>query len=370
MAFAVFGSFWGSWGVAATDIEHALHLSHGGFGALLSVALAGASAANVVGGSLTERHGTSRVMAVAFTGWSVLILVAAVAPGRAGLALGVVLIVASGGLVDIGINVAATAALAATPGGLVRMHARFNGGAAIGALAMGALLLASLSFRWMWVGVAAAGLALAPLCARTALPAGERGEQLRMTAALRLIRHERLLPVAGAFALAAMVEGGIELWAVVFVRTHLPDGLAASALSAAAAYTVAALARLLFGPWASRRGATRGVAVGAATASVGLLVLALAPNAWIAGAGVVAAAGGISMCWPLLLAVAAAGRERPGVVVGGVSSVGYLGFVLGPTLIGAIGGVFGLEAGLFVLAGAALVVVAVVVLVVPAAARA
>ena len=61
--FVVFGTFWGSWAVAAADVEDSLGLSHGGFGLLLSAALAGAVASNAVGGALAERRGTAPVLA-------------------------------------------------------------------------------------------------------------------------------------------------------------------------------------------------------------------------------------------------------------------------------------------------------------------
>jgi MFS family permease len=50
------------------------------------------------------------------------------------------------------------------------------------------------------------------------------------------------------------------------------------------------------------------------------------------------------------------GRERPGMVVGAVTTVGYLGTVIGPALIGVVAGNFGLPAGLWVLAGAAFLI--------------
>jgi MFS family permease len=128
--------------------------------------------------------------------------------------------------------------------------------------------------------------------------------------------------------------------------------------SAVAGYLVAAGARVVFGPAAGRRGAARGVTLGAGVAVAGILLLGLAPTDWLSGAGLVLAAGGISMCWPLLLAHASDGRARPAAIVGSVTAVGYLGFVLGPTVVGWVAAAFGLRAGLLLLAGAAAFVAA------------
>jgi hypothetical protein len=49
-------------------------------------------------------------------------------------------------------------------------------------------------------------------------------------------------------------------------------------------------------------------------------------------------------------------------VVGAVSTVGYLGIVIGPGAIGLISGAFGLSVGLLVLAAAALSIPAVLTL--------
>jgi MFS family permease len=58
----------------------------------------------------------------------------------------------------------------------------------------------------------------------------------------------------------------------------------------------------------------------------------------------------------MLLAYAAAGKERPGPAVGGVTAVGYLGFVAGPAVVGWISAAAGQRAGLLMLAvGACLV---------------
>ena len=355
-SFVLFGIFWGSWAVAATDVERSLHLSHARFGLLLSVGLAGAAVANGVGGALTERFGTGRVLAASLAGWGTLLLAGAALASTAvpwGFGATLVLAIALGGVVDVVMNVAAVAALADRPGELVRFHARFNAGAAAGALVTGLLLGAALSWRLAWAVVGAVALGLAGWCARAELPAGERGGHVPMLDTVPLLRRERLVLVAVAFAVGGMVEGGIELWGVLFLRTFLDSGLPVAVGSAVGGYLVATVARIAFGRAAGRRGAARGVTLGAAVAFAGVLVLGLSSTAWISGLGLVLAAGGISMCWPLLLAHASEGRARPAAIVGSVTAVGYLGFVAGPTIVGAAAAAFGLRAGLLLLAAAA-----------------
>jgi MFS family permease len=357
--FVLFGLFWGGWAVEAVNIEGALHLNNGGFGLLLSVALIGAAGSNAVGGSLCERHGTGQVLTVALAAWSVFLVLGSLVREALATELVIVAMVATAGLVDIAINVAATAALGTQPGRLVAFHGRFNVGAALGAALTGVLLAVGGSWRWTWAGVAVVALVLSVVCHREPLPAGEPGERSPLGGTFALLRREHLVLVAVAFALAALVEGGIELWGVLFLRTHLASGLLIGAGGAVLGYSVAALARITLGPMVGRRGAARGVVIGAGSAAAGIALLTLAHSALPAALGLVIAAGGISMCWPLLVSEASAGRTRAGAVVGAVAAVGYIGLIMGPAVVGWVSEATGLRAAIGLLGGAAIAVAAI-----------
>jgi len=352
----LFGAYWGSWAVAAANVEHEVGLSHATLGLLLSTALLGAALTQIVGGALTERHGTARLLSATIATWAVLIIAAGFAHTALEFSVLLVAIVTVGGLFDVVMNVAATAALAERPGALVRFHGFFNIAAAMGAAATGALIANHLSWRWTWTVDGVIGLVIAAIVVRAPIPAAGAGERVPLTGALTFLRREGLVLIAIAFAFAAMVENGTELWGVLLLRTRLQSGLVVGATSAVAGYAIAATARVLVGPSAGRRGAARGVFLGTIAAATGLVLLALSHTAWIAGGGLVLAAGGVSMCWPLLLAHASGGSDRPAAVVGGVTAVGYLGFVIGPAIIGLIADKAGLNVGVLVLAGAALYV--------------
>lgn len=354
--FVGFGTFWGGWAVATVDVEHSLGVSHGGFGALLSVALAGAAAANAVAGALAERWGTSVALSRFLVLWGVLLWLAAAAGPVAVLAVALAGIFAAGGSVDVVMNVAATAGLQGEPGKLVRFHAFFNGGAALGAATTGLLLRAGVSWRWPWLVIGAIACVLAWWVRRAELPVGQAGESAGLGASITTVVRGGLLLVAVALGISAMVEGGIETWGVLYLRDQLESGVLLGAGGAFLGYSVATAARTTLGPLAGGFGARRGLQVGGLIASGGLALLALSNHAVPAAAGLVIAAAGISVCWPLLVALAAEGRERPAAAIGGVTSIGYLGFVVGPALVGGLAGWLGLRGGLIALAAAALLV--------------
>lgn len=355
-AFVLFGLFWGGWAVSTADFERSLHTGTGGFGALLSVSLLGGAAGNAAGGAAAERWGTGPVLAAALSLWGMLLFAGSFMHGRWLLSAILALVVTAGGLVDVVMNVASSATLSSTPGYLVRFHGRFNAGAALGAAAVGGLIGAGYGWRPLWAGAGILAAALAAWCSKASLPASARGEAVPLTGAVAVLRRDGLLFLAFAFAVGAMVEGGIELWGVLYLRTKLQSGLLVGAGGAVLAYLVAATARGLVGERVGRRGPVAGIALGAGTAGIGTALMAVSPNAGVAAVGLVAAAGGVSMCWPLFVARAAAGRERPGPGVGALSAVGYLGLVAGPAIVGAVAQGLGLRAGLAFLSLCALFV--------------
>jgi MFS family permease len=81
--------------------------------------------------------------------------------------------------------------------------------------------------------------------------------------------------------------------------------------------------------------------------------MAAAPSAVLAAIGLVVAAAGISVCFPLLIAHVSAEVDRPALIIGGMTSIGYVGFVVGPVLVGWLADTLGLRAGLVLLAVAA-----------------
>lgn len=351
-AFVLIGLFVGSWAVSIPEVERALGGGPGLLGVALTVSLGLAAVVNTGGGVLAERLGTSRAMSLTLAVFAAVAVGGSLAPAPVGLFLAVVLAFAALGPVDVVANVAATAALADQPGRLTRVHAMFNGGAAVGAAVAGGLLflLGAWSWRLAWAAVAVLAVALAAAVRNRVLPAGHPGEHVGFAEGIRILRRERLLPVAVAFALGALVEGGVTTWGVLQLREQVDAGVLVGATSSMLGFTIACLVRLASGRIATRRGARLVLVVGTSVSAVGLLVLALVPVTAVAAAGLVLAAGGISVSWPLLMSEIGRGRPRPGALVGALSSVGYIGLVIGPGLIGLVAGWFGLPVGILLLA--------------------
>ena len=99
------------------------------------------------------------------------------------------------------------------------------------------------------------------------------------------------------------------------------------------------------------------VAGGAAIAAAGSLAAALAPGTAVALGGIALAGLGTSVCAPTL--ISRAGRLAPhghgGSAISVVTTIAYLGFLVGPAAVGLLAGAAGLRAALAGVAGLAVV---------------
>jgi predicted MFS family arabinose efflux permease len=352
IAFVVIGVFLGSWTVITPELAEGLGGGEARLGMVLSVALLLAAVVNVWGGALAERRGTAAAMRTTCAAFAAALVGGALLRSPWGVAIGIVVVIAASGAVDVVVNVAATAGLADRPGRLVRVHAGFNAGGALGAVAVAALLAALGAGGWRpaWLGIAVMALALGWWCGRSDLPAGHAGEHVGLSEGVRVLREDGLVPLAGAFALGALVEGGIATWGVLRLRNGLDAGLLVGAGGAVAGYALSGVTRLAVSGVQTAAGARRLVVGGALLAAVGIGLLAAVTQPVAAAGGLVLAAAGISVTWPLIMSEVGRDRERPGAVVGALTSAGYLGIVVGPGALGLVAGVWSLPAALWLLA--------------------
>ncbi len=365
--FVVFGMFWGSWAVATADIRSSYGLSDAQLGTLLAVAVTVSGIVGAIVGNRAERWGAVPTLVRSLLVWAVLLALTGAARTRTEFIAVFIATMAAGGCVDMTMNAASAARLGNRPGGLVRFHGIFNVGALLGAVALGSLVQVQVSWRWVWPMVAVVALPIAAWVhvrgsdpRRSDASAAEAGHldaddnsHVPFLRSLALLRADGLIVLLIVFAAAEIVEGGVDTWGVLFLRTHL----AATALVGASAYGlgqgIAILTRGLGGPSLGRIGPRLGVIAGAGGACAGLALEALASTPLLAGFGLALAAGGSSIFWPLLMAHVSTVASRPTATVSAFTAAGYLGWVAGAPIIGLLADTWGLGVGLGVTAALA-----------------
>jgi MFS family permease len=334
LGFAALGVFWGAWGAAlpavqrrsgATDAELGLALLLVGVGALISMRATG-----VVIDRVGPRLTPISVGLFGLTG---------VLPGLAGspVALYVtgLLVGAASGAMDVAINADAVHWEDRVGRPILNLaHACFSAAVVFGSVATGLL-------RWGGAGPMLVFFLTAAVVILTAL--AMRPEPWVPRASAERPRFlERvpawLLVLGGLGAIAFWIEGAWQDWGAVYLERKLDAPPAASSLGPAlfaAAMTVGRLAAHRI----ARPGTEKTVlVVGAALAGAGSALAALAPSVPVALAGIAIAGAGCSVCAPTIVSVAgrAARPGERGTVVGSLTTLMYLGFLVGPAAVGGV----------------------------------
>ena len=278
------------------------------------------------------------------------LLAVGVLPGPPLLVVAIVLFVTGSGSYDVAINGAAMGSGRwSGPAALTLLHAGFSGGGALGAIAAGAMLGAGTPFAFVYP---ASAVALAGCRRRRSLGCPPAGGDESVPRAIVLA----LLPLAGLAGLAFLIEGSMESWSAIYsanprrrrVRRRAGSGLVPRG----------DVRRT------SRRGRHRGQARERHDHPRGGLddrrrhggrAPRRSPPPAVAGMAV--AALGASFVVPVVVSLAAvrAGRHA-GRAASYVPTLGYAGFLIGPSLVGILGEAAGLRVALAVVPAAAAVI--------------
>lgn len=341
--FVLCGTLMGTWVVHIPAIEDRVGISHATLGGLLVLLGLGAFIGMQVAGRLTDRLGARVVVPAG----GVLCGAALVLPGLARdpwtLAGALLIFGFCNGCLDVSMNAHAVHVEKSYGRPVMSgFHATFSVGGVLAALVGAGAANAGLSSAAGMAAIGVIGIVIALVSARALLPAAptaagtdviEEGESAP-TAKGRSARG-RIWLLAALALMIMLCEGAANDWSAL----HLKDVLGAPASVAAFAYgTFAAtmtIGRLLADRLVARFGPMAILRYGAATAAVGITVVAFSPWMWAAFLGWALFGLGLSGCVPQLFS--AAGHADPaaaGANVSRVAGLGYVGMLAGPAVIG------------------------------------
>ncbi len=152
------------------------------------------------------------------------------------------------------------------------------------------------------------------------------------------VRPRGVIALLGAMAAFGLVaEGAMYDWSVLYLRESLGSPQALAALAYASFSLAMAAGRFAGDRVRARVGASRLLRGSGVLAAVALLLVLLVGRAELALPGFALVGLGIANVVPVLFASAAAvPGVTPAHAIAGVASLGYLGFLGGPPLIGAV----------------------------------
>ena len=355
------GAGFGVWVAHIPAIKETLALSDGHLSLVLLGIVAGAIAAMPLASLLTRRLGARRVIAVSAGATCAFLPTLALAPSSAVLVAAATLYGFAFGGIDVALNTQATR-LERDAGRplLSTLHGFFSLGGLLGAAAGGAAqdfgvrpICTFLVTALLLGGIVA--IVRPHLLADVAAPSRDIVRPSRWP--------RRSLLVLGALALLGLLgEGAMADWSAVYLRQSLGTDHALAAFGFGA-YSLAMAAGRFGG---DRLVATIGPAtclrLGGGLVAFGLVVALASSSPTLAITGFCLVGLGLSNGVPILFSAAAKAGDpsRSSERIAVVAGLGYVGFLIGPPVIGFVADVAGLRVALslVVLTGAALAVFA------------
>jgi len=333
-------------------VQTATGASKAGLGvALLFITFGSVPAMLLIAGPAVDRFGAKAVAAGCAT-----FAVATALPGLATslpvLALTLVAAGAGSGLLDIGVNANISRIETATGRRLMPMaHGLYSVGILSGAV--GAGIARSLGSGREPILLATAiliGIAAVPLAGDPPAPARTEPRRSRLG-------FQRALVALGLLVAAAfVVEGGTESWSALFLERQLHAHPGIGSLGPAVFGGSMAAGRFL-GQTAKRSDRTLLVG-GSLLACAGCAIAAAAPLAAVALVGFATCGLGVALNAPIVFGDAGRGRRDAASAVATVTTLGYVGLLVGPPLVGGIGQLISLRGSFAVLACVAAAVAA------------
>jgi MFS family permease len=348
LAFFNLGAGIGLWAVFIPIVRDRLGISEGVLGIALLALSAGAMAAMPATGWAIARFGSHAISAAAAVLMPLAAALPILAPSLPLFFLGALMLGAAAGTLDVSMNnEAARLEMALGKPSMSGFHGLYSIGGLAGAAA-GALLVGLGSAAGWSAAATLATLALAAVLIRGwYLPPATRP-----ITRLRFALPSRALLLLGVLAFLCFgVEGAIADWSALFLVTDKAASPAVAAAGYAAFAASMAVMRFVGDRLVARTGRRRAVILGGLTLAVGGSLAMLAGDAVLGAAGFGLVGVGAANIVPVLLSTAARYPRGSGGVAA-VSTIGYLGTLTWPPVIGGIAEAAGLPAALWLIAAA------------------
>jgi predicted MFS family arabinose efflux permease len=343
--FFVSGALFATWGVHVPTVKAHFGLGERALGFAMLASGVGALIALAQAGRIVGRFGPRGVSGV--TGWVCCLVIAGLVAFDGYGAL-VALLLAYGiaaSLFDVSINAEAAEIERLTGRSLMSgFHGMFSLGGMVGAAAGSAVTGAGMGAQQHLLAAAAAGLAI--------VGAGCLG-MLRLASgppvggnSLSLPRGPLLL-IGVLAAMGLMAEGALYDWSVLYMKQALRSEAGLAALAYASFSAAMAAGRFGGDAIRARFASVPLLRFSGGLAAFGMALALLVPQPFVVLAGFALVGLGLANVVPILFSAAA---KVPGVTpahgIAAVSSLGYLGMMAGPPLIGLVAESTSLTAGL------------------------
>ncbi|MEI6265048.1 MAG: MFS transporter [Sphingobacteriia bacterium] len=339
--FFIAGICFASWASRIPNIKQQLGLSEAALGGLLFALPVGSMTSLPISGWLVSRFGSKRIMQISSLIYPILLIGIGYSNSIFQLASLLFLFGLFGNMMNISVNTQAV--------GVEHLYKRtimasFHGvwslagftGAAIGTLMIGLGISPLIHF----IIIAVLTISISLIAQSKAIAKDDN-----KTGSTFFAKPDMVLLKLGLIAFCCMAaEGTMFDWSGVYFQkiVHAPTSLIT--IGYAAFMCSMAIGRFVGDKLVANFGKKRMLQASGIVIAIGLLIAVVFPSLIIATIGFLLVGFGVSSVVPLVYSQAGKSTKlSPGMALAAVSSIGFLGFLVGPPIIGFIAEAFGLQ---------------------------
>lgn len=349
-AFYFLGGFgFTSWASLIPFLRQQLQIQEDHLGFLLLAVGLGALIMMMLAGSIAGRLGCRRSLTIAGLAIAVVLNVLCYVPSYAAALVMAVLLGSSLGLLDVVVNI----------NGIFierKVHKRLMSGLqamwSLGNFAGAAFFASLLHLGFYWKIVMIAGAVFIGLCVCFFAPHLHGERQASGKGASLVLPKGKIVLIGLVCTIAFLVEGSINDWSGVFMTTEKGIDISQSGLGLTLFTASAFLARLTGDSLTMHIGPRRLLAFSLPIAFVGFLGILLISGGPLLFASYVLIGIGCANTVPVFYSLLGTQKEMPiADAVAAVSTIGYVGILLAPAVLGFIGRAFSLYASFALVTG-------------------
>ncbi|MFE2559288.1 MFS transporter [Streptomyces sp. NPDC059352] len=333
--FCVHGAVTGSFATRIPWIQEHAGVSAGQLGLALAFPALGASLAMPLAGAVSHRFGARTALRGLLALWTLSLALPSLAPNIWGLCAALFVYGATAGMSDVAMNALGVEVENRLGKSIMSsLHGMWSVGALLGSAAGTVAAHLGGDARIHHLIAALALTALGLLFCQGVLDVHSTQDE---EAPPRFSLPPKSALVIGAIGFCGVFAEGASLdWSAVYLRDELGSSAGLAAASTTAFALTMAVARLVGDRVVDRFGAVRTVRVGGAVATLGGLMVVLAPHAAVAMAGFGLIGLGVAVVVPLAFAAAARSGPNPSQAIAGVATITYTSGLIAPSAIGGI----------------------------------
>ncbi|MFJ2935867.1 MFS transporter [Streptomyces sp. NPDC087219] len=333
--FCVHGSVTGSFATRIPWIQEHAGVSAGQLGLALAFPALGASVAMPLAGAVSHRFGARTALRGLLTLWTLALTLPSLAPNVWGLCAALFVYGATAGMSDVAMNALGVETENRLGKSIMSsLHGMWSAGALIGSAAGTVAAHLGGDARLHHLIAALVLTVLGLVCCQGVLDMRSTPDEEPPP---RFSLPPKSALIIGAIGFCAVFAEGASLdWSAVYLRDELGSSAGLAAASTTAFALTMTVARLAGDRVVDRFGAVRTVRVGGAVATLGGVLVVLAPHAAVAMAGFGLIGLGVAVVVPLAFAAAGRSGPNPSQAIAGVATITYTSGLIAPSAIGGI----------------------------------